>query len=136
MLSFNNITTSQAEEEHARLKRVLKTSTRDLKKMINVIELILKNESAEYLTTHQKIISRLLINYRIIALQKLQNFINSLTLRFIRKQLNKLIRLKKDEDLSSCIKIYELLIRLSCAHLLELRSINDKSMIIENVHSY
>ncbi len=43
-LSFDNTTTSKAEDEHSQLKRALKSSVEDLKKMIKIIELMLKNQ--------------------------------------------------------------------------------------------
>jgi hypothetical protein len=85
MLSFDNTIISRAEDEHARLKRALETSTSDLKKVINVIELMLKNERAEYLVAHEEIKSRLSISCSIAALKKLHDYISSYALRLIRK---------------------------------------------------
>jgi hypothetical protein len=49
MLSFDNTTISRAEDEHVRLKRNLESSTGDLKKVVSVIELMLKNQRAKFL---------------------------------------------------------------------------------------
>lgn len=59
MLSFGNIIISRGEGAHAKLKRALGTSTGDLKKVVNVIEPILKNERSEYLIAHELVVYRL-----------------------------------------------------------------------------
>jgi hypothetical protein len=55
MLFFDNTITSRAKSDHVRLKRVLHYSyTDDLKKMIHVIELLLKNQRSEYLIVEKE----------------------------------------------------------------------------------
>jgi AAA15 family ATPase/GTPase len=72
MLSFENITIFRFEKEHAKLKRTLETFTEDLKKIINVIELLLKNERSKYLIAHEEEKARLSRNCLIVALKNLQ----------------------------------------------------------------
>lgn len=55
----DNITRSRVEGEHFKLKRALDKFTEDLKKMIHVIELILKKERSKYLIAHEEIKTRL-----------------------------------------------------------------------------
>jgi hypothetical protein len=85
MLSFDNIITSRIEEEHVKLKRVLRTSIDDLKKMINVIELVLKNERFEYRIAHEEAKIKLSRNCNILIMKNLHVFISSYALRLIRK---------------------------------------------------
>jgi hypothetical protein len=72
MLSFENITIFRFEDEHAKLKKTLKTFIEDLKKVINVIELILKNERLEYSIAHEEEKARLSRSCLIAALKNLQ----------------------------------------------------------------
>jgi hypothetical protein len=72
MLSFENITISRSEKEHAKLKKTLKTFTEDLKKIVNVIELLLKNERSKYLIAHEEEKARLSKSCLIAALKNLQ----------------------------------------------------------------
>jgi hypothetical protein len=69
ILSFDNIITFRAKEDHVKLKRALKTFIEDLKKVINVIELLLKNERSKYLFAHEDAKTRTSINYNIYALK-------------------------------------------------------------------
>jgi hypothetical protein len=77
MLFFNKTIISRAEEDYERLKRALETLTEDLKKMINVIELILKNERAEFIIAHEETKTRLSRSCNVTSLKNLQIFIDS-----------------------------------------------------------
>jgi hypothetical protein len=98
MLSFDNNITSRVEDDHFKLKRVLDIFIDDLKKMINVIELILKNERSEYLIAHEETKTRHSRACSIAAFKHLRTFISLFALKLIRKQLNKLIRTKTFEN--------------------------------------
>jgi hypothetical protein len=137
MLSFDNTIISRAEEGHERLKRALETSTEDLKKMINVIELILKNERAEFMIAHEEAKTRLSRSCNVTSLKNLQIFISSYALKLIRLQVNKMTRVRHElKTLSSCTKTYERSMRLPCAHLIERRNQDDDMIRLENVHSH
>jgi hypothetical protein len=137
MLSFENITTSRFEGGHAKLKRALKTFIEDLKKIVNVIELILKNERSKYLIAHEEEKARLPRSCLIAALKNLQVFISFHALKLIRKQINKCLRIRNaEESLSSCTKIYETSMRLPCAHVVKRRVEKNDVLHLENVHSH
>jgi hypothetical protein len=138
MLSFENTITSRAEDDHAKLKRALRSFAENLKKMINVIELLLKNERSEYLIAHEEAKTRLSRSCSVVALINLQIFISLFALRLIRKQLNKLTRTKNfsDEPLHACIKIYQTSMSLSCAHVIERRFDNEELLTLNDVHSH
>jgi Na+/phosphate symporter len=136
MLSFNNIITSRAEEDHVKLKRALKTFIEDLKKVINVIELLLKNERSKYLLAHENAKTRTSINCSIYALKHLQTFISSYVLKLIRKQLDKSLKADNNvEILSFCTENYQQSMRLSCAHLINEKAERDEMLQLEDVHS-
>lgn len=135
MLSFDNIITSRVEEEHVKLKRVLRTSISDFKKMINVIELMLKNEKFEYRITHEKAKTKLSRSCSILIMKNLHVFISFYVLRLIRKQIDKLTKARNFFDsLSSCLKIYELSMWLLCAHVIQMRKINEEIIWLKDVH--
>jgi replicative superfamily II helicase len=153
MLSFENITISRFEGEHAKLKRALKTFIEDLKKVVNVIELILKNERSEYLIAHEEGKARLSRSCLITALKNLQVrrkrmfirkfsynlqiYISSYVLKLIRKQIDKCLRIRNaEESLSACTKIYETSMRLFCAHVVKRRVEKNDVLHLENVHSH
>jgi hypothetical protein len=85
MLSFENTIISRAEDNHAKLKRALRLFAENLKKMINVIEILLKNERSEYLIAHEEAKTRLLRSCSVVALINLRIFISFFALRLIRK---------------------------------------------------
>jgi hypothetical protein len=85
MLSFENIIISRFEERHAKVKKAFETFIGDLKKVINVIELLLKNEESNYLIVYEEEKARLSRNCFIVALKNLQIYINSYVLKLIRK---------------------------------------------------
>jgi hypothetical protein len=137
MLSFDNTTISRAEDEHSQLKRALKSSVEDLKKMIKVIELMLKNQRAEYLIAHEEAKTRVSKECAIFELKNLRIYISSYALRLIRKQLDKLNRAKdSNTSLALCIRVYETSMRLSCAHVIERRKNNSELLQLEDVHSH
>jgi hypothetical protein len=106
MLLFDNIITSRVEKEHFKLKRALRTSIDDLKKMINVIKLVLKNEKFEYRIEHEEVKNKLSRSYSILIMKNLHVFISSYALRLIRKQIDQLTKARNFLDsISSCIKI-------------------------------
>lgn len=126
ILSFDNTTTSRAEEDHAKLKRSLKTSIEDLRKIVNVIELLLKNERSEYMIAQGEAIACVPQSCNIQPLKNLKIHISPHALRLIRKQLDKFIRAKDPSTpLPSCTKTYELSMGLPCAHLIERREMRD-----------
>ncbi len=136
MLSSDNIIISKAEEEHALLKRSLRSSVEDLNKIIKIIELMLKNPRSEYLIAHEEDKTRVFKECALSDLKNLRAYISFLALRLIRKQLNKLNKVKNSStSLSSCNKIYETSMRLSCAYVIERQINNFESSQPENVHS-
>jgi hypothetical protein len=58
----NNNITSRVEDDHFKLKRASETSIEDLKKMITVINLLLKDQRSAYIVTHKEFKSRLTRN--------------------------------------------------------------------------
>jgi hypothetical protein len=76
MLSFDNIIISRIEDKHAQLKQALKSFVVDLKKMIKIIELMLKNQRTEYLIAHEKAKTRMLKECAIFDLKNLRIYIS------------------------------------------------------------
>jgi hypothetical protein len=137
MLSFDNIIISRVEDEHSQLKQALKSFVEDLKKMIKIIELMLKNQRAEYLIAHEKAKTRVSKECAIFDAKNLRIYISSYALRLIRKQLDKLNKAKDSNTLFAlCIRVYETSMRLSCAHVIERRKNNSKLLQFEDMHSH
>jgi hypothetical protein len=137
MLSFDNSITFRVESEHFKLKRALETSIEDLKKIINVINLMLKNQRSSYIVTHEEFKSRLARNCIIEALQNLQRFISSYVLRLIRNQMNKISFARSSSDsLSSCTETYNTSMNLSCAHIIQQIEMTDEHLNCSDVYSY
>lgn len=139
MLFFDNFITSRVESEHAQLKRALRCFTSDLKKMINVINLLLKNQRSDFLIAHEETKARVPQSCSIATLKNLRIFVSSYALRLIRKQYDKFMRSKDFNNsisLDSCTKTYQSFMRLSCAHVIERRALNDDLLQIENVHPH
>jgi hypothetical protein len=127
MLFFNNNIISRVENDYVKLKRALKTSIENFKKIINIIDLLLKNQRSVYIIAHEKFKSRLAKECTREALQNLQKFYNSYALRLIRKSLHKL---NSSDSLFSCTEVYRSSMRLSCAHKIQTNSnsLNEKDV--------
>jgi hypothetical protein len=135
MLSFDNTITTRTEDEHAQLKRALKSFVDDLKKMIKIIELMLKNQKAEYLIAHEEAKTRVFKECAISDLKNLRIYISFYALRLIRKQLDKLNKAKDSNTLLVlCIRVYETSMKLSCAYVIKRRMNNSKLLQIKDVH--
>jgi hypothetical protein len=130
VMSFENITTSRAEEEHVKLKKALKISKKDLKRGVNVIELILKNERAKYLIAEKEVKTRFSRNCNVTALSNIHEVINFYALRLICKQLTKSI----SEYFSVCIKAFKISMRLFCAQVIKRLHDNDDVLRLKDVH--
>lgn len=113
-------------------------STGNLKKVVNVIELLLKTERSEYLIAYEEAKTRLPRCCAVAALANLQVFISPFALKLIRKQLDKLMRVKNfpDEALPACNKTYRLTMGLPCAHDIERRVNNEELIQLEDVHPH
>ncbi len=115
----------------------MKSSVEDLKKMIKVIELMLKNQKIEYLIAHEKAKTRIFKKCAIFDLKNLRIYISFYALRFIRKQLDKLNKIKDNDTLFVlCITIYETSMRFFCVHVIERRKNNSKLLQLKDVHSH
>jgi hypothetical protein len=137
MLSFDNIIISRDKDDHVKLKRVLKSSIENFKKMITIIKLLLKNEKSKYLLAYEKAKTRCFTSCSIYALKNLQIFISFHALRLIQKQLDK--SLKTDNistSFSSCINTYQQSLRFSCAHVIDKKAQKEEMLKLENVHSH
>jgi hypothetical protein len=139
MLSFNNIITSRVEDDHFRLKRALETSIENLKQMINVVDLMLKNQRSNYIITHEEFKTRLSRKIAIEIFQHLQIFVSSYTLKLVRQQLNKYQRARSYSDqhsLSSYIETLKTFMKLSCAHVIRQRDIDNQQLTLDDVYLY
>ncbi len=137
MLFFDNSIISRDEDDHAKLKCVLKTFIDDFKKMITIMKLLLKNEKSEYLLVHEEAKTRCFTNCNIYAFKNLQIFINFHALKLIRKQLDKSLKTNNiSTSLSSCINTYQQSFRLSCAHVIERKTQKKRMLKLEDVHSH
>ncbi len=131
-MSFHN------EIKHAQVKLHLKTSTDDLKTMINNINLMLKNQIHNHLSAWDENKIRFSTECRKLIFQQLTAFVNSYVIKQIMSQYQFLT--KRSIVLSSCVDIFIIIMSLFCSHKIQKRLYTKESLLIENVyvlcHSY
>jgi hypothetical protein len=126
--------TSREEESHAVLKKQLESLTRDLKMIVNDINLLLINEHHNHTLA--------LVDQKVkfsTALRKL--VFNQLTAHITHYAIKKIVTqyvllTEKLTVIDSCKSIFITIIELSCSHKIQKRLFNEESLLLKNVHSH
>ena len=122
------------------LKSMLKCFIDDLLKMIDNIETLLKTQIKKYNTRLKQIKRKVALNLSRELMRDLIARVSSYALTKIQKQYRKLKQIEKDfenEALSSCTKIFDTTMRLSCSHVIKTRVKSDeKRLLLDDVHSH
>jgi histone-lysine N-methyltransferase SETD2 len=134
MLHFDTTVTSRDERAHAVLKRQLESSTKNLKTMMNDINLLLINEKHNHSIDLVDARMRYSTELRKSIFQQLASFVTSIALWKILSQYKKLI--ERSTMISACTKIFIIIIELSCSHKIQERLYDEESLLIEDVHSH
>jgi hypothetical protein len=134
VLHFDTTMTSRDEKAHAVLKRQLGTSTKNLKTMMNDINLLFINEQHNYLIDLADARMRYSTELRKSIFQQLFSFVTSIALWKILSQYQKLI--ERSTVISACTKVFIIIIELSCSHKIQERLYDEESLLIEDVHSH
>jgi hypothetical protein len=134
VLHFDTTMTFRDEKEHAVLKRQLESSTRNLKTVMNDINLLLINEQHNYLINMTKTKMRYSIELWRSFFDQLASFVTSVALWKILSQYKKLI--EQLTVISACIDVFITTTELSCSHKIQQRLFNENCILIENVHSH
>jgi multisubunit Na+/H+ antiporter MnhG subunit len=74
------------------------------------------------------------IELRKSIFQQLFSFVTSIALWKILSQYKKLI--ERSTVISACTKVFIIIIELSCSHKIQERLYDEKSLLIEDVHSH
>ncbi len=134
VLHFDTTMTSRDEDEHAVLKRQLRSSIDDLKTMMNEINLLFINEQHNYLIEMKEAKMRYSIELRKLIFEQLTSFVTSTVLWKILSQYKRLIECLT--IISACIEIFITIIGLPCSHKLQDRMYEEGCLLIEDVHSH
>ncbi len=134
VLHFDTTMTSRDKNEHAVLKRRLESSMSALKTMMNDINLMFINEHHNCLIEMNEAKMRYSIELRKSIFDQLVSYVTSIALWKILSQYKKLI--EHLTVISVCIKIFIIIIELSCFHIIQKRLFEEKSLLIENVNSH
>ena len=135
ILHFETTMTSRDESEHSVLKRQLRTSTRNLKTVMNEINLLLINEIHNHLIVFDEIKTRLFNDFRKSVFQRLIAYITSYALRQIYNQYKLMI--DRATAISRCTHVFTTTIDLSCSHKIQERMYQeDESLLLKNVHHH
>lgn len=132
MLHFETTTTSHEKNNHAMLKRQLRSFTGDLKTVINAIKLLLTNQTHEHtlIITTAKI--RFSFDLRLPIFQQLAAYISVYALRKIVAEYKKVTEFTT--ALRACIGISTASTGLPCSHKIQSRMFDGETLILEDVH--
>jgi hypothetical protein len=134
ILHFEITTTSRDEDAHAVLKKQLRSSSNDLKIVINDINLLLINEYTNYLTKINIDKTRFSMKLNKPIFQNLAAFVIIYALRKIMTQYQLLT--DQPTMLQPCTKIFTNITGLSCSHVIQKRLFNDEKLLLKDVHPH
>jgi hypothetical protein len=134
VLNFNTIVTFREKEAHAVLKRNLELSTRDLKLVVDNIDLLLKNQRHDYLIAFEEAKMRFSLKFRIDLFRNLSTLMTSYALRLIFIEYKRLIN--HFTVISACTHSFTTVIDLSCSHKIQKRLYDSEHLLLEDVHSH
>ncbi len=134
VLHFDITTTSRDESSHAILKRQLRTSTQDLKTVMNDINLLLINEHHNHILKLKDDKMRFSMKLRKSIFQLISSYITTSIIRRIAAQYQLLI--EKSTILIACTHVFIIITELSCNHKIQERLFNEECLLLKNVHSH
>jgi hypothetical protein len=134
ILHFEIITISRDEDSHAILKRQLKSSSEDLKTMINAINLLLMNEYQNYRLKLKDEKTRYSLNLRQKIYRRLCAHITHYALRKISHQYDLLTN--RSTIFQACINIFIIITELSCSYRIQDRLYQEEIIQLRDVHSH
>ncbi len=134
ILHFEIIIISRDESAHAVLKKQLRSSSNDLKIVIDGINLLLINEYTNYLTKINIDKTRFLMKLNKPIFQNLAAFVIIYALRKIMTQYQLLT--DQPTVLQPCTKIFTSITELPCSHVIQERLFNDEKLLLKDVHPH
>ncbi len=134
MLYFKIIIISRDEDDHAMLKRQLRSLTQDLKNVLNKIKLLLINQLHDYKLTFEVAKILFFIELRKSIYDQLVVFVALNVLRNIAEQHDLLI--EQSTVLSFGSRVFFIITRLSCLHTVQKPLFNDERLLLKDVYSY
>ena len=132
ILHFGTTTTSRSEEEHAMLKRQLKSFTDNLKTVIDDIKLLLMNEYQNHLINLNEIKMRIFMMLRKSIFQHLIASVISIAMRKILPQYEFLIN--QSTIFLFCTDVFNTSMRLPCNHVIQQRLFEGDDLLLNDVH--
>ncbi len=134
-LHFDIIVISRSENDHAILKRQLRSSSKDLKIVINEIKFLLNNQLHDHLIAFEEARTRFSSILRSKSIfRQLIIFVSSYALKKINEQYDLMIN--QFTILSACTNIFIIIMRLSCAHKIQERMWETKCLLLKDVHTH
>lgn len=134
VLHFKIIVTFRSEGGHAVFKKQLSTSTRNLKKVMNAIFLLLINQAHNHKAIIQSVKIRYFSDLRLDIFQNLIAYIIFYALKKIADQYKLLT--DQATALSACIRVFIITIDLPCNHVIQTRLFDGEVLMLKNVHSH
>ena len=132
VLHFETITIFRGKGSHAVLKRQLKSSTDDLKTVINAIKLLLTNQTHEHTLVIAAAKIRFFSDLRFSIFQQLVAYITVYALRKIAAEYKKIIEFTT--ALLVCTENFIASTGLPCSHKIQNRMFDDKTLKLKDVH--
>jgi hypothetical protein len=126
--------TSREEEKHVVLKRQLESSTKNLKTVMNEINLLFINEHHKHVLALADEKIKFSTALRKFVFNQLKAHITHYAIRKIVTQYDLLI--EKFIVIDLCIRTFIIIIELSCNHKIQNRLFNEESLLLKNVHSH
>jgi hypothetical protein len=106
----------------------------DLKTMMNNINLLFKNETHDHLIKWNENKIRYFVECRKFIFLQLSTFVTFYAIKQMLSQLKLLT--KRTIVIFLCTDVFIKTMRLSCSHKMRKRFFQNKSLLIENVHSH
>jgi hypothetical protein len=119
VLHFEITMTFKSENDHAQLKLHLKTSTEDLKTMMNSIKLLLINQIHDHFITVDDVKLRYSAHLRKFIFQQLFAFVAFNVINLMMSQYDLLTN--QFTVFSRCTNVFIKIMRLSCSHKMQKR---------------
>jgi hypothetical protein len=131
---FEITVTSRDERSHSVLKKQLKTSTKDLKMMMNKINLLLKNELHNYLINFNETKIRYSASLRKSIFEQIRAYVTFYVLKKILSQYEMLTT--RSTTISACTHVVITVNGLSCSYDIQKRLFNEESLLLKDIHTH
>lgn len=129
---FETTVTSRSEGGHAVFKKWLGTSTGDLKKVVDAINLLLINQAHNHALAVANAKVRFPKELRLPIFQHLAAHVSSYALKKIAEQYHMLI--DRPTVLLACTHVFTTTTGLPCSHKIQSRLYSDGALMLEDVH--